>query len=108
MIYFDKFDVAATYRLSKNLGLNKNDYITATFLLEIKISGVYNWHEHLATLGLSDVLEWAYQINLDHLKFNRHFLKSIFDLLILNRLPNGFCIALVMGQKIHDFFQHPT
>ena len=43
-----------------------------------------------------------------HLKFNRHFLKAIFDLLTLNRFPNGFCIVLVVGQKNHEFFPAPT
>ena len=46
---------------------------------------------------------------LSHLKFNRHSIKSIFDLLTLNWFSNGF-LHWTRGRskKIHDFFQHPT
>ena len=46
--------------------------------------------------------------SLGRLKFNRHFLKSIFDLLTLNRFLNGFLRCTRGGPKITNFFQHPT
>ena len=46
---------------------------------------------------------------LSHLKFNRHSIKSIFDLLTLNWFSNGF-LHWTRGRskKIHHFFQHLT
>ena len=45
---------------------------------------------------------------LGHLKLNRHFLKSIFDLPTLNQFPNGF-LHCTRGwpKKIHDIFPAP-
>ena len=42
--------------------------------------------------------------NLGHLTFNRHFLKSIFDLLTLNRFPNGFLHCTRGRPKNSRFF----
>ena len=57
-------------------------------------------HVHIPAYSL-----WKF---LGHLKFNRHFLKSIFDLLTLNRFPNGF-LHCTRGcpKKIHDIFPAP-
>ena len=42
---------------------------------------------------------WVFNLNSwRYLGFNRHFLKSISDLLTLNRFPN-ICIVLVVGQN---------
>ena len=46
---------------------------------------------------------------LDHFRFNRHFLKSIFDLFTLNRFPNVFFLHGARGglKKIHELVSAP-
>ena len=45
------------------------------------------------------IAHWLNTGCLGHLKLNRHFLKSIFDLLTLNRFPNGFLHSTRGRQK---------
>ena len=67
-----------------------------------------NMFESTFQISIYQKLACFYVLRLGHLKFNSHFLKSIFDLLTLNRFLNGF-LHYTRGRpkKIHEFFPAP-